>query len=243
KLAKKLASNGPHKYEHTPRRVRALFNHKYALDTTKAYHVWEHPYYPQFYIPTTAFTSAAKLSKGAAIDGTNETVHLAKLDVGDKSTERVLIFSAGPLKGLVKIDFPALDQWFEEDVPIYQHPKDPYKRVDILSSTRKIRVEVDGVVVAESANPLILYETLLRPRYYLPATSVNWELLSQSGTETKCPYKGKANYYNVTVKGKEYRDLVWYYIYPTVESGPIAGHLCFYNEHVDIWVDGEKEER
>ncbi|KAF2262957.1 DUF427-domain-containing protein [Lojkania enalia] len=243
KLAQKIALEGPHKYEHTPRRVRGLFNGNYAFDTIGAFHVWEHPYYPQFYVPSSSFSSSATLTKTHDIDGTKGGASFARLTVDDKHTERVVIFNTAPLKDLVKIEFKAIDQWFEEDVPIYQHPKDPYKRIDILKSTRSIKVALDGVTVAETTSPLFLFETSLRPRYYLPPTSIAWEYLSKSDTETYCPYKGKANYYNVTINKKEYKDLVWYYVYPTMESGPIAGHLCFYNEKVDIWVDGLREKK
>jgi len=136
-----------------------------------------------------------------------------------------------------------MDQWFEEDTPIYQHPKDPYKRIDILPSSRSIKVALDGTTLAETSNPLILLETSLRPRYYLPPTCVNWEVLRKSSTETYCPYKGKAGYWDVEVGGKVSKDLVWFYQYPTAESALVAGHLCFYNEKVDVWVDGEKEKR
>ncbi|KAF2786826.1 DUF427-domain-containing protein [Melanomma pulvis-pyrius CBS 109.77] len=243
KLAQKLTAEGPHKYHATPRRVRGLLNGKYAFDTINAYHVWEHPYYPQFYVPSASFTADATLTTTSPIDGTNGGAHLARLSVGDKSTERVIVFNVAPLKDLVKIEFSELDQWFEEDVPIYQHPKDPFKRIDILNSTRSIKVALDGVTLAESVSPLFLLETSLRPRYYLLPTSVKWEYLTKSDTETYCPYKGKANYYNVKINGKEYKDLVWYYVYPTAESLPIAGHLCFYNEKVDVWVDGVQEEK
>lgn len=136
-----------------------------------------------------------------------------------------------------------MDQWFEEEVPIYGHPKDPYKRIDILHSTRSVKIGIDGVTLADSSSPLLLLETTLRTRHYLPPTSVKWEYLRKSSTETLCPYKGRANYYDVVVNGKEYRDLVWFYRYPTSESAPIAGYMCFYNEKVDVWIDGEKEQR
>jgi uncharacterized protein (DUF427 family) len=188
-------------------------------------------------------SSNAKLVKLREIEGTNGRAHLARVTVEDRSTERVIIFNTPQLNDLVRIEFKALDQWFEEDVPIYQHPKDPYKRIDILKSSRTVKVAVDGVTLAQSSSPLFLLETSLRTRYYLPPTSANWELLTESDTETYCPYKGKANYYNVNINGKEYKDLVWYYKYPTAESAPVAGHLCFYNEKVDIWVDGVQESR
>jgi uncharacterized protein (DUF427 family) len=178
----------------------------------------------------------------APVEGTKEAVHFARLSVGERSTDRVLKFNTGSLKDLIKIDFKEMDQWFEEDVRIIGHPKDPYKRIDILNSTRTVKVTLDGVVLAESSAPLFLFETMLRTRYYLPPTSVKWEYLRESKTETYCPYKGKANYYDVVVDGKTYKDLVWYYIYPTAESAPIVGHLCFYNEKVGVEVDGVREE-
>ena len=155
----------------------------------------------------------------------------------------MLIFNAKALEGLVKVDFNSIDQWLEEEVEIYCHPKDPYKRIDILPSTRHVKVALDGVTLAETSSPLFLLETTLRTRYYLPPTSVKWEYLYSNPLETLCPYKGRANYYNVKVNGREYPNLVWYYRYPTIESAPIAGHLCFFNEKVDTWVDGVKESK
>ncbi|KAH7132364.1 hypothetical protein B0J11DRAFT_225462 [Dendryphion nanum] len=244
RLAQKLVSDGPHKSQPTSRRVRALFNGEPAFDTTSAHHVWEHPNYPQFYIPLTAFVPAATLTRTSAIDNTSGTAHLGTLTIGQKTTNRVLIFNTPELRDLVRIEFSALDQWFEEEVPIHVHPKDPYKRIDILTSTRSIKVALHGTVLAETTTPIFLLETTLPTRYYLPPMSVMWKYLVKSETETYCPYKGKANYYHVKI-GDEgmYKDLVWYYTYPTMESAAIAGHLCFYNEKVDIWVDGEKEEK
>jgi uncharacterized protein (DUF427 family) len=126
---------------------------------------------------------------------------------------------------------------------VYVHPKDPYKRIDIIPSTKHIVVKLNGVVVAESSCPLLLFETGLRTRYYLPKTSANFELLEPSDSLTSCPYKGQANYYNIVIDGKEYKDHVWWYQYPTPESIAIAGKICFYNEKVDIYVDGELEKR
>jgi uncharacterized protein (DUF427 family) len=197
----------------------------------------------RYYVPTSCFTSEANLEKTTPVYGTDGAAHLGRLTIGNQSTDRVVFFNTKALRDLVKIDFRAIDQWFEEEVPIYCHPKDPYKRIDILSSTRSVKVGLDGVTLAESSNALFLLETTLRTRYYLPPTSVKWEYLVQSDTASLCPYKGRANYYHVQVNGKTYRDAVWYYRYPTPESAPVAGHLCFYNEIVDIWVDGEKEER
>ena len=123
KLAQSLLANGPHKVEKTSRRVRGLFDSLYIFDTTEARHVWEHPYYPQFYIPTSAVRQE-KFTKTEAIDD-DESAFLATLEGKDKKTDRILAFEKGPLAGLVRFEFAALDHWFEEDMPIYGHPKDP----------------------------------------------------------------------------------------------------------------------
>jgi uncharacterized protein (DUF427 family) len=197
----------------------------------------------RYYVPVSAFKSDAELKKLAPIDGTKGAAHLGRLTVGNHSTNRIVFFDTPALKDLVKVDFRAIDQWFEEGVPIYCHPKDPYKRIDILQSTRSIKVGIDGVTLAETSNSLFLLETTLRTRYYLPPTSVNWEYLVPSNTASLCPYKGRAEYYHAKVDDQLYENVVWYYRYPTPESALVAGYLCFYNELVDIWVDGEKEDR
>jgi uncharacterized protein (DUF427 family) len=196
----------------------------------------------RYYVPVSSFTSDANLSKAAPVVGTNGAAHLGRLTVGDHSTDRLVIFNTSVLPNLVKVDFGAIDQWFEEDVPIYCHPKDPYKRIDILQSTRSVRIGINGIILAETSTPLFLLETTLRTRYYLPPTSICWDYLMPSDTVSLCPYKGKANYYHVKINDQVYRDMVWFYRYPTPESAAVAGHLCFYNEMVDIWVDGQKEE-
>lgn len=122
------------------------------------------------------------------------------------------------------------------------HPKDPYKRIECLQSSREVRIEVDGVVVARSTNNVFLHETGLRTRYYLPETAIlDWSMVSPSDTTTVCPYKGEAGYYHLKVGDKEIKDAIWYYKYPTAESAPIQNRLCFCNEKVDVFVDGVKE--
>jgi len=138
------------------------------------------------------------------------------------------------------------DQWYEEDTPIHVHPKDPFKRIDILTSTRAIRIVVEGVTVAESQSTMHLYETKLPCRYYMALTSIKPSLLRSSSTKTQCPYKGEAEYFDVVLPSdgaqdeKVLSDLVWYYDRPTVECAAVTGMACFYNEKVDIWLDGVK---
>jgi len=136
-----------------------------------------------------------------------------------------------------------MDEWLEEDEPVYFHARNPYTRIDILASSRHVRVEVDGVTVAESHAPRILFETGRIPRYYLPLPDARQDLFTSSDTQTHCPYKGTAGYFNLQVNGVEHKDLVWFYRAPLPESQKIAGLVCLYNEKVDIYLDGELQER
>lgn len=134
------------------------------------------------------------------------------------------------------------DSWLEEDLPIYGHPKDPFKRIDILPSTRPIEVRIGGTTVAKSSFAQHLHETGLRVRYYLPLASVvDPALLRRSSTTTYCPYKGTAEYYDVVLEdGREFKDVVWYYRATLHESAAVAGLISFYNEKVEILLDGKK---
>ena len=136
-----------------------------------------------------------------------------------------------------------MDEWLEEDEPVYTHPRDPYKRVDILASSRQVRVEVDGVTVADSHPPHILFETGLPPRYYLPLPDVRTELLAPrtpsptARTRARPPTGRWINGHGV------HPDLVWIYRTPLPESQKVAGLACFYNEKVDLYIDGELQDR
>ncbi|KAK4540236.1 hypothetical protein LTR36_009641 [Oleoguttula mirabilis] len=256
KLAVKLGTDGPVKTLATTRMIKLLFNGVYILQTTNAVFVWEHPFYPQFYVPRSELVENSKhtplqLTEGDAFNSSHgkQVGTQLTLTVGDKSTAQAIAFSddlsgsAEALRGLVKIDFHAIDKWFEEDTPMSVHPKDPFKRVDVVQSRRHIRVFVDGEVVADTTTSHHLYETMLPTRYYMPLTVVRPDVLRPSTTRTQCPYKGEAEYYSVEVNGKLHKDIVWFYNTPTLESALVAGLVCFYNEKVDIELDGQMLER
>jgi uncharacterized protein (DUF427 family) len=131
----------------------------------------------------------------------------------------------------------------EEDAPIFVHPKDPFKRIDILPSLRPVEVKVHGKTVAKTPSSMHLFESGLPTRFYMPLTAVDPSVLRKSDLVTQCPYKGDAEYYDVVVDGKEAKNVVWYYRLPTQESAAIAGLVCFYNEKVDILLDGELLEK
>lgn len=145
------------------------------------------------------------------------------------------------IKGYVSFYWKKVDAWYEEEEEIFVHARDPYTRVDAISSSRHIQVVLDGQIVADSRRPVIVFETGLTPRYYLPKEDVRTNLLEPSDKTTRCPYKGIASYWSVNIGGKVYKDVVWSYVHPLPEIPKITGLLSFYNEEVDaVYVDGEK---
>jgi uncharacterized protein (DUF427 family) len=233
--------------EQSHKRVRAYVDGEVVADTIRPFLVWEVPYYPTYYIPAEDIR-ATLMPTGA----TDRSPSRGTAEIFDVITGRGCAAGAArryadsPLEELrdaVRLDWAAMDEWLEEDEPVYTHPRDPYTRVDILASTRHIRVELDGVTLADSHSPKILFETGLPARYYLPLGDLRTDLMRPTDATTHCPYKGSATYWSMQVGEKTYDDLVWTYRTPLPESQKIAGLACFYNEKVDLYVDGVRQER
>jgi uncharacterized protein (DUF427 family) len=238
---------GSVRVEQGPKRVRVYLERQLVADTTRPFLVWEWPYFPTYYIP------ASDVHADLVPTGTTEHSpsrgdgEVYDLKVGSATAEAAaLIYPDSPLealRSLVRLNWNSMSEWLEEDEPVYTHPRDPYKRVDILASSRHVRIELDGVTIAESGQPRILFETGLPPRYYIPLTDVRMDLLRPSGAQTHCPYKGTASYWSVDTGNAVHEDLVWMYRTPLPESQKIAGMACLYNEKVDLYLDGELQER
>jgi uncharacterized protein (DUF427 family) len=233
--------------EHSDKRVRTYVDGELVADTIRPLLVWESPRYPTYYIP--AGDLRARL---VATGATEHSPSRGTAEILDVVTDRGTRPGAArrhpdspieELRDAVRLDWAAMDEWLEEDEPIYTHARDPYTRVDILASSRHVRVALDGVTLADSGSPRILFETGLPPRYYLPLPDLRMELLRPTSTVTHCPYKGAATYWSVQAGAKTYPDLVWMYRTPLPESIKVAGLACFYNEKVDLYVDGVLEPR
>ena len=147
------------------------------------------------------------------------------------------------LAGFVTFNWNSMDAWFEEDEEIYVHPRDPYHRVDIRESSRHVRIEIDGQTVAETRRPRILFETNHPVRYYIPRLDVRLDLLNSTDKRTGCAYKGYASYWSATTNGKLHENIAWSYVFPFAECAKIANYISFYDEQVDVYLDGELQER
>ena len=199
------------------KRVRVVRDGVVVADTLRPKLVWEVPYYPMYWIAEV----------DARLDGVPDNL-VRHGGEGDEAA----------LAGYVRLDWNGMDHWFEEDEEIFVHPRDPYSRVDILGSSRHVVVRIGGVVVGESRQPRLLFETGLPTRYYLPLVDLRLDLLRPSDTVTRCPYKGTAAYWSVEVDGKLHTDVAWTYRSPLAESQKIAGLVAFYDDRVDLTVDG-----
>jgi uncharacterized protein (DUF427 family) len=257
-----LESMSELRYEPTPKRVRAALEGEPVADTTRALLLWE----PRRVVPTYAVAVAdlqAELVPSPPIDRA-QTIPLVTLaaggppviesaDFGLHTTdgEDLTVRAGGAeragaafrpadpeLAGYVILDFDAFD-WLEEDEPIRGHPRDPFHRIDVRRSSRRVRIELDGEILAESERPRLVFETKLAPRFYLPPEDVRRELLRPSPTRTICAYKGEASYVSLELAGRTVADIGWTYEEPLPDAAELTDYLSFYDERVDVILDGE----
>jgi uncharacterized protein (DUF427 family) len=233
----------------TGRRVRVMFAGATVADSRKLMLMLENRRLAIYYFP------ASDVRLELLVPNDFKSRHAGKgeasfysVKVGDhvaeKAAWRYLQPERADLKDYVAFYWDKLDAWFEEDDEVFVHPRDPYHRVDVLNSSRHVKIVVGGEVVAETTRPRLLFETGLPTRYYIPKLDVRQDLLTPTNTTTRCPYKGKASYWSVTVNGKEFTDIVWGYPAPIPECPKIENLLCFYDEKVDaVYVDGELQPR
>lgn len=224
--------------------IRGYLGGQLIVDARSYLNVWEIPYWPWWFFRPADIHG--ELIEGADVDS----------DLPDGAVGLDLVCGAETLSGAarrypehavlkdwVAVNFDALEHWFEEDVEVFVHPRSPYTRIDALTSSRHVVVSVDGVELANSKKPTVLFETGAPARFYLPMTDVRLDVLSQNSRHASCPYKGDAAFFDALVDGTIVADIAWTYALPRPESTPVAGQICFYNEIVDLDIDGERQSR
>jgi uncharacterized protein (DUF427 family) len=246
-MAVKITNTPPDelRWEPCPRWLRAELGGVTVVDSHAAIYVWESGRGIPIYAVPREDVAAGVLRPA---DGSGaphpDPVRPLTVEAGGQVAEHGAWSYEDPdLADYVAFAFHALDRWFEEAEEIVIHPRDPHKRVDAVPSNRHVRVELDGETVAESERVVTVFETGLPTRYYLPPSDVRQELLSPSDTQTGCPYKGTASYWTVRTAAAEHPDAAWFYPEPYDALSAIRGRIAFFNERVDIYVDGELEPR
>lgn len=145
------------------------------------------------------------------------------------------------LKSHMAFEWAKMDAWYEEEDEIFVHPRDPYKRVDVLQSSRHVRVMVGGEALGDTRRPRLLFETGHPVRYYIPTEDVRMDLLEPTVTASRCPYKGIASYWSATIGDRVFPDIAWSYLDTIPECPKIGGLICFFQERgAAIWLDGEQ---
>ncbi|WP_104086389.1 DUF427 domain-containing protein [Arthrobacter sp. GMC3] len=235
------------RYEPTTKRIRAYLGQELVLDSRNAVIMWEpRRVVPCYAVPATDVDAVLSAATPATPGGgTPDVLHPGipfsrhstpgtALDVtagGASAAGGAFELQDAALAGYVAFDSEAFT-WREEDDIVQSHPRDPFHRVDIRHSSRHVKVTSDELVLAESSAPLMVFETNLAERIYLPAADVNWDALVPTDSSTLCPYKGEASYWRLA--GGPDGDMAWSYQTPLPEAGELAGYVCFYDNLVDV---------
>jgi uncharacterized protein (DUF427 family) len=224
----------PPSVEPSPRRVRVRLGGTVVADSERAQLLIQYGMprsFPTYYVPL------EDVRPGVLVD---ETAQGWSVAAGGRRAEGAATVNDefAALKGHVTFSWETLD-WFEEDEQVFVPARDPHHRIDTVRASRRVEVFVEGAKVADSVRPVLLFETSLPTRYYLPFADVRTELLTASETITACPYKGTARYWSHA----RVPDVAWSYPDPVPEQPKIRGLLCFYNERVDLVVDGVPQQR
>ena len=233
----------------SPKRLRVVVGDLTVADTVAGIVMYESDHLPVYYFPIADVDDAMLMSsptrtespfKGTATHYSLNTGITLVEDAGWRYLEPPP--ECPPIADYMAFYWNKINHWYEEDEEIFVHARDPYRRVDCLPSSRRIEVFVGGEKVADSARGVFLFETGLTTRYYMPIADTRLDLLSPSRYVSRCPYKGMASYYHMTVNGTRHENLVWYYADPVHESARIKGLVSFYNEFVDkILIDGVEQ--
>jgi uncharacterized protein (DUF427 family) len=235
-----------------PRRVRAVLGNVAVADSTRVLLLLEKGHLPVYYFPASDVRTdlLEPTDKHTRCPYKGEASYWT-VKVGDRQAANAVWSYLDPLpertdiKGYMAFYWDRVDSWWEEDDEVFVHPRDPYHRVDVLNSSRHVRVEIAGQTVADTQRPRLLFETNLPTRYYIPKADVRMDLLEPTDTATSCPYKGQARYWSFQSGDSDQavKDAAWSYPAPIPECPKIENLVAFFNERVDLYVDGELQPR
>lgn len=238
------------KIEPSPKWVRVMYGGRFIAESRKVLLLYSAgPPFPLYYFPKADVRMEYLQHSNHVREVGAGEAHFWTVRAGDRVVDDAAWnIPAVSVNGLdlgdyFSFDWEKMDAWFEEAEEVFVHPHDPHHRIDTLYGSSHVVVALDGEKVAESHSPVILFETGLPTRYYLPKVDLRMDLLVPSNTITKCAYKGTASYYSANVAGQTFPDIAWFYKFTTTETSKIAARISFYNERVDLFVDGVQMER
>jgi uncharacterized protein (DUF427 family) len=223
------------------KRVRVFLGGQLVADTTRPLYVWEIPYYPTYYLPAADIVAELVPTGGSDHSPSRGDGEVLTVRAGGHEAEGAAVrYPDSPIDELrdhVRFDWDAMGAWFEEDEEVFTHPRSPYSRIDILPTSREVVVSLGEVELARTTKAHALFETGLPVRWYVPRVDVRMDLLEQSDTVTRCPYKGTTVHFSARIDDEVVRDVAWSYPTPLPESQRIAGLVAFYDDKVTVTAD------
>jgi uncharacterized protein (DUF427 family) len=246
-LSKELPMPLPQSFaEATARRIRVRLADEVVADTQRALLLvqYGHGALPTYYIPASDARPGVLVDETRAPDGRRRWSVVCKRARADAAawTHENPTGDLAPLEGHVTFSWQTLE-WFEEDEQVHVQARDPHKRVGALRSSRHVQVLLKDGLVAESRRAVLLFETYLPVRYYLPFADVRTDMFIASDLVKRCPYKGTARDWSVSIDSEVLPDVAWSYPDPIPENPKIKDLVCFFNELVTLVVDGAEAAR
>jgi uncharacterized protein (DUF427 family) len=234
----------------TGTKIRAEFDTEVVAESRNAMLLRESPFRLVYGFPKVEVTSSA-------LQARSETDHAGGLGavrywdlITDGTRREQALYEyldtregVPDLRGYLFVEWASANRWFEEEEQLIGHPRDPFTRIDVRQTAYHIQVELEGVTVADTSRPLVLAETGVPIRYYVPSDDITWYYLIDSETTSSCAYKGRARYWHLQVNGTVHEDLVWAYLEPLQDATLVKDALCFYQEKLTLRIDGEVEAR
>ena len=223
------------------RRLRAQIAGHTVLDTTRAHLLHETGIRPVAYVPLEDFDDGV-------LERTQTVTHCPfkgdasywSIRVGDELRDDAVwayetpIEEAAWLRGFAALAFEKADRWIVEDEPVAGRLRDPYHRVDVHQSSRPVRVSVGDDLVAETSRPVLVFETSLPVRAYVPRGDLVAGHLAPSPKTTTDPYMGDAAYWHVHANGERFEDAAWSYELPLAAAMKVAGYVCFEADGITV---------
>jgi uncharacterized protein (DUF427 family) len=231
----------PHKilFQADGRRLRAFVGDALVLDSTGAHLLHETGIRPVAYVPLADFDMTL-------LERTQTSTHCPfkgdasywSLRAGDELREDAVWAYEEPLDEASWLrGFAALagaDRWMVEDEQVAGHLRDPYHRVDVHASARPVRVSVGDDLVAETRRPVLVFETSMPVRAYVPRGDLVSGHLAPSATRATSPYMGDATHWHVHAGGRQFPDAAWSYELPIAEAMKVAGYVCFEADGITV---------
>jgi len=227
-------------WDRFPRRVRAELGSETVLDTTNGRLLHESQMRPVLYVPEADVA-------GELLEPTDTRTTCPfkgeasywSVRAGDRLAKDAVWAYPEPngeapwLAGHYAFYWDKLDAWYDEDEQVFGHLRDPFHRVDVRPTSRRVTVSGNGEPLAESGRAMVLSETGLPNRIYIPLEDVREGLLEPSDTHTHCSYKGEASYWSVNAGERRLEDAVFGYPEPFDDAIRIGGFVCFLHDDVE----------